>query len=350
MQQAFDTIAASLFQRSSVQECSQEEIRKITEQYPYFAPARLLLAKKEWNGSNALSNPAIQTAFLYVNNPLYLQGLLQDGGTAAVLPGKNKTPVDNAVTDESAVSPAAVTNDFTEQVSTKPLPATEDVKEEIIPEVEPMVQKQEEPVVTTAAVPDAEINNEPAVSNEESVATPGSATITIEQLSEPVADQPLEETELVIDQTSEQTIETELKIPQLKIEPIDPAKAELSLTPYHTIDYFASVGIRMREEDKPVDKFGQQLKSFTEWIKVMRKLPANEIIKKTEDAAAEHKVEKLAAHSLTGEHADTEAMAEVWEKQGNIVKAAAIYHKLSLLDPAKSAYFAAKIENLKKTN
>jgi len=350
MQQAFDTLAASLFQRSSVQECSREEIKTITEQYPYFAPARLLLAKKEWNGSNALSNPDIQTAFLYVNNPLHLQGLLQDGGSATILPGKNKTPVDSAVTDESAAaSPEAVTNDFTEQVTPTPLPATEEEKAEIVPATEPVARKQEEQLATDD-IPGPGLNNEPAVPNEETVATPGSATITIEQLSEPVADQPLEETELVIDQTVEETAETELKIPQLKIEPIDPAKAELSLTPYHTIDYFASVGIRMREEDKPVDKFGQQLKSFTEWIKVMRKLPANEIIKKTEDAAAEHKVEKLAAHSLTGEHADTEAMAEVWEKQGNIAKATAIYHKLSLLDPAKSAYFAAKIENLKKTN
>jgi len=44
----------------------------------------------------------------------------------------------------------------------------------------------------------------------------------------------------------------------------------------------------------------------------------------------------------------TEAMAEVWEKQGNAVKAQELYEKLSLLDPAKSAYFAAKIEHLKQ--
>jgi hypothetical protein len=46
----------------------------------------------------------------------------------------------------------------------------------------------------------------------------------------------------------------------------------------------------------------------------------------------------------------TEAMAEVWEKQGNKEKAVAIYTKLSLLDPSKSVYFAAKIEELKKLN
>ena len=43
----------------------------------------------------------------------------------------------------------------------------------------------------------------------------------------------------------------------------------------------------------------------------------------------------------------TEAMAEVWWKQGNIEKAAEIYNKLKLLNPSKSHYFAAKIEALK---
>jgi len=41
-------------------------------------------------------------------------------------------------------------------------------------------------------------------------------------------------------------------------------------------------------------------------------------------------------------------MAEVWEKQGNAAKAIEVYTKLSLLDPSKSLYFAAKIEDLKK--
>jgi len=45
-----------------------------------------------------------------------------------------------------------------------------------------------------------------------------------------------------------------------------------------------------------------------------------------------------------------EAMAEVWIKQGNTAKAEEIYRKLSLLDPLKTAYFAAKIEDLKKTS
>ena len=41
-------------------------------------------------------------------------------------------------------------------------------------------------------------------------------------------------------------------------------------------------------------------------------------------------------------------MAEVYENQGKLVKAMEVYNKLSLLNPAKSAYFAAKSEKLKE--
>ena len=98
--------------------------------------------------------------------------------------------------------------------------------------------------------------------------------------------------------------EPELKIPALKIEAIDPATAELIFEPFHTVDYFASQGIRFKEEEKPRDKFGQQLKSFTDWLKTMKRLPVTEITKTVEavsdlSAGAEKKVEQLAEHSLT---------------------------------------------------
>ena len=135
----------------------------------------------------------------------------------------------------------------------------------------------------------------------------------------------------------------------LKIEPVDPAKAELIFEPYHMVDYFASQGIKFKEEEQPKDKFGQQLKSFTEWLKTMKRLPVSEITRSSEPGA-EQKVEQLAEHSIQDREVITEAMAEVWEKQGNAEKAIEIYNKLSLLDPSKSPYFATKISALKKTN
>src|SRR5258705_716564 len=141
--------------------------------------------------------------------------------------------------------------------------------------------------------------------------------------------------------------EPPIEIPTLKTESDNPSKTELVFEPYYTVDYFASQGIKFKEEEKPKDKFGQQLKSFTDWLKTMKRLPVSEITVATEPKA-EQKVEQMAEHSLQDREVLTEAMAEVWEKQGNAVKAIEIYSKLSLLDPSKSVYFAAKIEDLKK--
>ncbi|RZA27185.1 MAG: hypothetical protein EOP02_10495 [Proteobacteria bacterium] len=56
---------------------------------------------------------------------------------------------------------------------------------------------------------------------------------------------------------------------------------------------------------------------------------------------------QTAAHSIEEKEVVTEAMAEVWIKQGHNAKAIDIFNKLSLQNPSKSAYFAAKIEQLK---
>lgn len=141
--------------------------------------------------------------------------------------------------------------------------------------------------------------------------------------------------------------EPPVEIPALKTEATDSPKTELVFEPFHTVDYFASQGIKFKEEEKPKDKFGQQLKSFTDWLKTMKRLPVSEITVAVEPKA-EQKVEQMAEHSLQDREVVTEAMAEVWEKQGNLAKAIEIYSKLSLLDPSKSVYFAAKIEDLKK--
>lgn len=122
----------------------------------------------------------------------------------------------------------------------------------------------------------------------------------------------------------------------------------LVFNPYYTVDYFASQGIKNVIEEKPKDRFSQQLKSFTEWLKTIRQLPPQQVAVLT-DFRSEEKVVELATHSLDEKNVETEAMAEVWIKQGHPEKAADIYRKLSLLNPSKSSYFASLIENLKKS-
>jgi chorismate mutase len=121
---------------------------------------------------------------------------------------------------------------------------------------------------------------------------------------------------------------------------------DLSFEPYHTIDYFASQGIKLRAEDLTKDKFGRQLKSFTEWLRTMKKVgPVTADSNST--PAIDETIVKKAEASVENNDVETEAMAEVWAKQGKMSKAIEIYQKLSLLNPSKSHYFAAKIEQLK---
>lgn len=134
--------------------------------------------------------------------------------------------------------------------------------------------------------------------------------------------------------------------------PPDPDKAAgepvMEFQSYHTIDYFASQGIRLQQAELTKDRLGQQLKSFTEWLRSMKKLPSAEnAVATPEDDTRQQLVIQDAANSIQEKEVVTESMAEVWLKQGNNAKAIEIYEKLSLLNPAKYAYFAAKIDQLK---
>ena len=214
-------------------------------------------------------------------------------------------------------------------------------------------------------------------SHEESVTLEEPATYEAAALhEEPVAEEPAapheepiqdEETPFVLDEPAEQPAVVAEAQPEAVIaetpaapeaqtapEP-QPAAEELKAAPtvtqdflfepYHTIDYFASQGIKLTLDENPQDKLGKQLRSFTEWLKTMRRLPQKdrEVVP---DRVMEEAIQTSAAHSIQGKDVLTETMAEVLAKQGMREKARAVYEKLSLLNPDKRAYFAAKIEQL----
>jgi hypothetical protein len=116
--------------------------------------------------------------------------------------------------------------------------------------------------------------------------------------------------------------------------------------PLYTTDYFASQGIKLSEEVHPTDKLGTQLKSFTDWLKTMKKVHPDKL--PAVDVQLDARIQSQAERSNTGQEVVTEAMAEVLVHQGLTRKAIEVYEKLSLLNPAKSAYFAAKITQLKE--
>lgn len=281
-------LVKSLLHKDSLDQCSLDELQQYADHYPYFGAAQLLLTKKLQTENTERYQNQLQKTYLFFHNPLWVQQLLNDTGTATI----------------KAV-------EKTEQPVEMDLPV-----KEILPEPAQPVIMEDAVSLAEAVAEDRKPVIEPAPE----------AFPEITKATEPVIVEKTEAESAAIVNTT-----------------------DLIFEPYHTVDYFASQGIKFREEEKPVDKFSLQLKSFTEWLKTMKKLPVAEMARSVE-TASEKKVEQMAEHSLEDREIITEAMAEVWEKQGNREKAIEVYSKLSLLEPAKSPYFAAKIEILKKEN
>ena len=121
----------------------------------------------------------------------------------------------------------------------------------------------------------------------------------------------------------------------------------IPIEPYHTVDYFASQGIKNRLED-PQDELGKKVKTFTAWLKTMKRLqPAAEIFEIEE---SDEEIDNGIDLQVPQEVIATEAMAEVYLKQGLTQKAIEVYAKLSLQNPANSHIFAAKIIQIKENN
>jgi len=311
------TLARSIFQKESLDDCSLEELQAMARQYSYFTPVQFLLAEKLKATDENLYKEQLQKLSLHFNNPLWLDYLLK------------------AYKAEDLNVPA--TNE-----------SSETIKEEVIES--------------------AKENNSPVIAEKQE--TPGSIimkeAMTNSESSEPVNDeisgsiQRNEEATESVEQTNEGTQpgshasfakennEAQIVMPPLPDLDQEPAETELSFQPYHTVDYFASQGIKFAPEEKPTDRFGKQLRSFTEWLKTMKRLPQTEVSKIT-DIVPDKKVEQMAEHSIDESEVVTEAMAEVWIKQGNKEKAIETYNKLSLLNPDKSAYFASLAEQLKNS-
>lgn len=127
--------------------------------------------------------------------------------------------------------------------------------------------------------------------------------------------------------------------------PLDESAAKLpfGLEPY-MIDYFASQGINLEEvlEATADDTLGKKVRKFTDWLRQMRRINPHPSDLGT-DKAQEQEVQGIAALSIEAREILTESMADVLVKQGKVDKAIQLYSKLSFLNPAKTAYFAAKI-------
>lgn len=297
MNPSMTQLSMALTGKTDLAQLSLSELQQLAGQYPYWGPVQVLIAGKlAQEGSDEL-NDQLERSMLYLVNPLRLQQLLKPEPFLTM-------DDDTDATDELLMVP--VTADQTAVA----VPAFAAELEQPATVEELVVQEEKTDAISIEE------------NKEEQIAEDPSPAVTMDEPA---------------------PAKTGQVIPTLP--GMENASMELSFEPYHTVDYFASQGIRIRDEDKNPDRFSRQLRSFTEWLKTMKRLPTGEAV--VGSPTEERKVVQLAEHSIQDRDVLTEAMAEVWEKQGDYAQAIRIYEKLSLLDPAKSSYFAAKIDQLK---
>lgn len=293
-----ENILQTLTGKSSLNEVSEDELERIADQYPYFSAAQFLLAKKLYPFKKEYKT-ALQKAALHFADVLWLDyNLLEEESTITI--NETLTTAENfsAIEDTTAEELNRVTS-------------------------------QNEDVITSTE------ENQP----------PELQTSGFEILDEPVAET---ENAEVADETEQETNE---KLSNLLKEqaaafekPVEENVLPVETTAYHRIDYFDSQGIKLDPEKESNDKLGAQLKRFTDWLKQMKRINPNNL---ETDADGELQVQHMAEHSNEPKEIVTESMAEVLIKQGKPEQAIRIYEKLSFFNPSKSAYFAAKIQELK---
>ena len=311
---------AELLLKKSLDDCTTEELQRITDKYPYFNAGHLLTAAK----TNLSSVKKAQLHF----HPVLLSALINKTGNVVV-------------TEKEILKPAFI----------EPAETTMEKPQEILNEQETVSANEPELIPIPIEInipqhPEAEQKIEtPETIVEERIVEEQPAT----ELNQPLIEEPVVQKQAAnIQQEQINNDKTETKNEKPATSNQQPiTSSELPIfEAFHTVDYFASQGIKVKLEDNPPDKFSKQLRSFTEWLKTMKKLPdtaANVPV----NVPSEKKVEQLAEKSITDSTVETEAMAEVWIKQGNPEKAIEIYRKLSLLEPSKSPYFASRISALK---
>ena len=313
-------LVRSIFQKESLDDCSLEELQAMARRYSYFTPVQFLLAEKLKTRDENLYKDQLQKLSLHFNNPLWLDYLLNPDKTKELT-----TPLISEISE-------TVNEDVIDLTKENSVSETN-----VIPEERGITESVIDEVVTKSSETFEPIQEEMFGSKEKNAET-------MEVVEQNNADAEIENQAPLAEENNEHQI----RIPSLPDLNQQPAETDLTFQPYHTVDYFASQGIKFVPEEKPTDRFGKQLRSFTEWLKAMKRLPPIEVSKIT-DIVSEEKVEQMAEHSIDAGEVITETMAEVWIKQGNKEKAIEIYNKLSLLNPDKSAYFASLAKQLKNS-
>ena len=325
-----DVLNRLLQQPSLLKKTTVADLEMMAYQYPWFGTAQLLLAAKQKQTGSLNADKQVQKAIIYFNQPLWSGAQL-----------KRFIAAEPAAVEAVKETEALMEIDETDA----------SLDAEAIVEAEDIRDVKDINVVTDAVL-DAEYVLKAEADKE---ADQFIKELDIEEQAEAMieADAQREVADFMTNTDAELAAEATIGSDFAKEELMNAQKPEpaeekpvFTFEPFHTVDYFASQGIKLREEKLENDQLGKQVKSFTQWLRSMKKIYVEE--KKELGLTEEKEVVSIATESNRQTEVVTETMAEVLAKQGKKAQAIDLYRKLSLLHPEKSVYFASRIDELKQ--
>jgi len=318
-----------LTHKNDLKEVTVSELSQLVQDFPFFAPAQLVLALKLKEENSYKLDDQLQKTALYFSNPQWLDYQFMNGNLSQIHHLEEDKPIAANEYETAVQTTPIITHPDTELTTnatvgalsenydpnpggSKPfdIPTVESVKD--------MMYRIDHPVVTQPELPSEDIA--PTLS----AYSPMDEDIQLQKLSSVLSSQMADFKKPVAQDT----------------------KLDFEKEPFYTIDYFASQGIKFDPAKQPDDKLSQQLMTFTDWLRRMKHVSPNPQDLGT-DPELENAIQGIANSSNEAKEIITETMAEIFIKQGKVDKAIQLYIKLSFLYPEKSTYFAAKIQELK---
>lgn len=314
-------------QPSALSDISIEKIEQLTREYPWFGAAHQLLylkkaalqtndAQEQFFKAAVYTQPQQSLHLLYPNTEWNIESTLQTTTHSTTLAALN-ADLDqlDALQDALATIDAEESIDLLHGQDQVPLEQL-DIPVSVTPfSAKDPLQEQDLEDAAADALANVEVADQQEINELESVKVHASIAGSAEAVSQQLT------------------------------EKVTTPKPAFIFEPYHAVDYFASQGIKLKEEKLGNDELSRQLKTFTQWLRTMKKVYVED--KKELDPQQEKIVIDIASVSNQNAEIITETMADVLLQQGKKGQATEIYQKLILLHPEKSSYFAQRIESLK---
>ena len=355
MQHELHHIVQSLLGRRHLEEVTGDNLAELVREHPYSPILHLLYSKKLQQSQDPRFAESVAQTALYFSNPHWLHNLLRPKtGREATRALEQAFEEKRAESRASVPIPEADDRPAREQHDLRQLPPEfADISTESQPatdldgtrDTESMQSTPPESYIPVSATQETAVP-EPVIPLSDMPESVDPETVGMESaVTEPDIQAPaIQETPQPLSGEAPQPVQADHGPQPIPVAVPAAGEGLIPLEPLYTIDYFASQGIQLTEEEKQ-DPLGRKLKSFTEWLKTMKRVHPTKT-PMVLDVQQEDRIKENAEHSNDQSEIVTEAMAEVYLKQGLKHRAIAVYQKLSLLNPGQSASFAAKIADL----